>query len=164
MPWMKPFPFLCPQASNGAAVVPAAKGWLPPSPSVTCSVVRPTPRSGSVEADPAYRAGSSGGFCHHMADPGPAASPGVACTWIRVTIQSIRLSLLPLYPQQDCTDVVSANSWKMWTTVRGWKRTGGTSKQVNLGFASSSSSYVSSWYLIWFEKCQLVGFSFPVLE
>lgn len=110
MPWMKPFPFLCPQVPNGAAVVPAAKGWLPSPPSFTCLVVRPEPRSGSAEADPAYRAGSSRGFCHHMVDPGPAASPGVTCAWITVTNLSMRLSTLPLYPQHDYTDVVSANS------------------------------------------------------
>lgn len=33
-----------------------------------------------------------------MADPGPAASPGVTRAWIRVTILSIWLSTLPLYP------------------------------------------------------------------
>ncbi|KAK2918825.1 hypothetical protein Q8A73_003196 [Channa argus] len=73
-------------------------------------VVRPKPRSGSAEADPAYQAGSSRGFCHHMADPGPAASPGVTSAWIRVMILSIWLSMLPVYPQHDYTDVVSANS------------------------------------------------------
>lgn len=47
-----------------------------------------------------------------MADPGPAASPGVTHAWIRVMIRSILLSTLPLHPQHDYTDVVSANSWK----------------------------------------------------
>lgn len=97
MPWMKPFPFLCPEAPNDAAVVPAAKEKLLPPPSFTL-VVRPKSRSGSAEADPAYRAGSSRGFCHHMADPGPAASPGVTHVWIRVMILSIRSPRYPSTP------------------------------------------------------------------
>lgn len=78
-------------------------------PSSTCSVVRPEPRSGSAEADPAYRAASSRGFCHHMADPGPAASPGVTRAWIRVTIFGV-LGFSES-PQHD-TDVVSAKFLK----------------------------------------------------
>lgn len=67
------------------------------------------PQSESVEADPAFPTCSFRGFCYHMADPGPAASPGVTCAWIRVKILGIRLSTLALYPQHDHTDVVSAN-------------------------------------------------------
>lgn len=100
VPWMKPFPYFCPQAANGAATL----GTLLPSPSVTCLVVQPRPRSGSVEADPAYQTCSFRGFCHHMADPGPAASPGGTCAWIREKISGctsvhITLSILSMTTQ-----------------------------------------------------------------
>lgn len=85
--------------------------------------MRPRPRSGSAEADPAYRAGSSRGFCHHMADPGPAASPGVTRAWIRVTNVSIQLSTLhPPLPTAWLHRCCSSKFLKMWTTLSGWKR------------------------------------------
>lgn len=54
--------------------------------------------SKSAEVDPAYQTCSSGGFHHHMADPVPAASPGVACAWIRVTSLGICLLTIPIHP------------------------------------------------------------------
>lgn len=90
-------------------------------PSYTCLVVLPEPRSGSAEADPANRADSSRDFCHHMADPGPAASPGVTCAWIRVTIvyRSLCYPSTPSMTTQMLFQQIPENSDK--TGVLKWK-------------------------------------------
>lgn len=72
-----------------------------------------------AEADPAYLcwAGPSGtgGFCHHMADPGPGAFPGASRASALpgsergLALQekeSLTLHIPPPLPQRDNTDVV----------------------------------------------------------
>lgn len=118
--WAEPIPAPSSPFPAEAAVVPAAKrGTLPasPTPSFTCLMVQPEPWSGSSEADPAYQAGSSRGLCHHMADPGPAASPGVLGSEERIRACAlcvrVRVSSSLQRQKRKCsTDVVTVNSWK----------------------------------------------------
>lgn len=120
---MKPFAIFCLQAANGAAPL----GTLVLSPSVTCLVVQPWPWSGSIEADPVYQTCSFRGFCHHMADPGPATSPGGTCAWIRVKISGytsvhITLSILGMTTHvvstlESPTALINCNGKDMFITI-----------------------------------------------